>query len=451
MPLKTSKNIIVGIGLTIVAALFSVVISLQQSKKINDTNIAIENTRQVLMSNQQLLVYSLEIETAGRGFLLIGTTSFVDSVFKKIQLVEKELQQLKLLTAESPTQQQKVAQINQYIVVRINSTLDHINAKKAGDNEKLQLLLQQGIGAAAMNKIQYLSSQLKDEQYRDLNQRKAANAEAYERLKNIYYLTLGIIFISLVILGIRIIEDNIQRKKNIQQLEIYNDRLEKEVKEKTAEIQSVFERVSDAFVALDVNWCYTYTNSKADEIFGKPPGYLKGKHIWTEFPEGVDKPFYFAYYRAMKTQQYEHIEEYYEPYDKWFENHIYPSPSGLSIYFRDITEKKKTEQNIKATNERFELITKATNDVIWDWDVKHDVMWWNDNFYSSFGYDRFSVAKGIQSWSDNLFEEDKATTIASLYEAIQNKQIFWQSEYRFIKADGSIVKLYDRGFSLLNE
>jgi PAS domain-containing protein len=52
--------------------------------------------------------------------------------------------------------------------------------------------------------------------------------------------------------------------------------------------RTAIERVSDAFVALDNHWCYTYMNKRAGEIFRVDPEAMIGKHIWTEFPEGID-------------------------------------------------------------------------------------------------------------------------------------------------------------------
>ena len=115
---------------------------------------------------------------------------------------------------------------------------------------------------------------------------------------------------------------------------------------KDNEFKNILERVSDAFVALDTNWIYTYVNTKAGEIFDRKPEDLIGKHIWTEFSEAVNQPFYLACYRAMKTQKHEYIHEYYQAHDLWFENHIYPSPDGLTIYFTDITIKKKAEETL---------------------------------------------------------------------------------------------------------
>src|ERR1044071_3819910 len=102
----------------------------------------------------------------------------------------------------------------------------------------------------------------------------------------------------------------------------------------------ILERVSDAFVALDKSWCYTYVNQHAAALFGRRPEDLIGRHIWTEFPEGVGQPFHLAYERAMAEQVVLELENYYAPWNRWFENRIYPSPDGLSIFFHEITDRK---------------------------------------------------------------------------------------------------------------
>jgi PAS domain S-box-containing protein len=107
---------------------------------------------------------------------------------------------------------------------------------------------------------------------------------------------------------------------------------------------NILDRVSDAFVALDKNWHYIYVNQQAASLFGRRPEDLIGRHIWTEFPEGRGQPFHLAYEKAMAEQIFIQMENYYEPWNRWFENRIYPSPEGLSIFFNEITERKLAEQ-----------------------------------------------------------------------------------------------------------
>jgi PAS domain S-box-containing protein len=105
-------------------------------------------------------------------------------------------------------------------------------------------------------------------------------------------------------------------------------------------IDEVLERVSDAVVSLDQDWRYTYVNKHAAQLFGCRPEDLVGRHIWTVFPEGVGRPFQLAYEKAMAEQVFIRMEDYFEPWDRWFENRIYPSPDGLSIFFHEVTERK---------------------------------------------------------------------------------------------------------------
>jgi PAS domain S-box-containing protein len=120
------------------------------------------------------------------------------------------------------------------------------------------------------------------------------------------------------------------------------------------ESSDVLERVSDGVVALDRNWRYTYVNSRAASLFGRQPEDLVGRHIWTEFPEGVGQPFQLAYQKAMDDQIFIEMESYYEPWDRWFENRIYPSLDGVSIFFHEITGRKQAEQ---AARENAELLS----------------------------------------------------------------------------------------------
>lgn len=87
-------------------------------------------------------------------------------------------------------------------------------------------------------------------------------------------------------------------------------------------INRVFERVTDAFIALDKDWKYTYLNSKAEELHGLSANELIGKNIWEVFPDVVTEPFFHSLYKAMETQQPMRVELF-----------IPPGINGLRILF----------------------------------------------------------------------------------------------------------------------
>ena len=131
-------------------------------------------------------------------------------------------------------------------------------------------------------------------------------------------------------------------------------------------MNSVIERVNDGVVGLDSKWNYTYLNSRAAQMLQREsPTDLIGKHIWTEYPEGVDQPFHKAYVQAFETQQVITFEEHFEPWDKWFENRIYPSSDGLTIYFTEITERKNSLIALNESEQKYHSLFDNANDAIY--------------------------------------------------------------------------------------
>ena len=121
---------------------------------------------------------------------------------------------------------------------------------------------------------------------------------------------------------------------------------QRKLKKSNSFLVNTLENMTDGYVSLNNDWVYTYVNQKAGEMFGRDPQELVGKHIWTEFPEGIDQPFYKNYYKAIETQKPILFEEYYEPWNLWYENKVVPSKNGLAIFFQNITERKLAQNKI---------------------------------------------------------------------------------------------------------
>ncbi len=96
--------------------------------------------------------------------------------------------------------------------------------------------------------------------------------------------------------------------------------------------------------------------------------------------------------------------------------------------------------------ERFELISKATNDVVWDGALQANRVWWNDAYYVQFGYSREETKPGPESWTDHIHPEDLHAAHETIRGVIDGGGTTWQSEYRFRRRDGDYVTVMDRGF-----
>ncbi len=189
--------------------------------------------------------------------------------------------------------------------------------------------------------------------------------------------------------------DITERKQLEDQLKEFNKQLEKQVKVKTAELSGIFERITDGFIALDTNWCYTYVNERVCQILGGSPETFIGKNIWTDFPDSQNRElFYNSYNKALETQQYFFYELYYPPLKIWIENYIYPSPSGLSVYFRDVTHKKKIEGQIQKAREFSDKIIDSLPGVFYLIELgATKLIRWNERLQLVTGYSMQEIAE----------------------------------------------------------
>lgn len=124
---------------------------------------------------------------------------------------------------------------------------------------------------------------------------------------------------------------------------------------------------------------------------------------------------------------------------------------GALVFFRDLTEQKKAQKEIYDSNERFRIIAKSTNDVIWDWNIETGEIWWNESFYDIFGYADDRKTCHISFWEECIKDEDKRRVLDGISAAIKNKHEIWFDEYPLRKIDGSYTHIFDRGYIIKNE
>ena len=123
------------------------------------------------------------------------------------------------------------------------------------------------------------------------------------------------------------------------------------------------------------------------------------------------------------------------------------------LYFVLRRSFKKRERAVALAckaSERFELVARASNDAIWDWNLVTNEIWWSEGFHYLFGYPIHELEPTIESWTKRLHPEDRERAIADIHKVIDSGGATWSDEYRFCCKDGSYVDVYDQGFVIHN-
>ncbi|HOX91460.1 MAG TPA: PAS domain-containing protein, partial [Spirochaetales bacterium] len=125
-------------------------------------------------------------------------------------------------------------------------------------------------------------------------------------------------------------------------------------------VNSIIERISDGFVAFDHDMNYTYVNEMGGKLLGRLPADLVGRNYWTEYPEARGTPFAQAYSKALATQEPVFFEDFYAPWNRWFENRVYPSEGGITVFFSEITERKLRQLDMEHSEQRFRSLCEES-------------------------------------------------------------------------------------------
>ena len=200
--------------------------------------------------------------------------------------------------------------------------------------------------------------------------------------------------------------------------------------------ERILESITDAFYTLDREWRFTYLNKEAENLLQRNREDLLERVVWEEFKEAAGTTFDREYHRALMENKTVTFEEFYVPLDGWFEVHAYPSEEGLTVYFRNITERKESEQARQDAHSRIRqqasLLDKATNAIMVR-GIDHRIEFWNQGAERLYGWTSEEVVgKSIEILYNNLLAFNEATRLLL-------KSGEWRGEIAQRRKDKSIL------------
>ena len=220
---------------------------------------------------------------------------------------------------------------------------------------------------------------------------------------------------------------------------------------------------NDIICIIGADETYKYVSPSAKHALHFEPEFFIGKRTFDFIhPDDVSR-IATAFEYVLTTDEHVHVAPFRFKkasgdwcwLDSYCTNRIDdPAIQGIVINARDITtkindeqEKRQSAKKLKLSNERYELVAKATKDIIWDWDLENNHLSRGKGFGKILGFSLYEDNKVYTPWDEHIYPEDKSQVLQSIVAATDNPdEKFWQDEYRYIRADGSVAFIIDQGY-----
>ncbi len=174
---------------------------------------------------------------------------------------------------------------------------------------------------------------------------------------------------------------------------------EQALKIRVQQLTSFLERITDGFFHVDEQWRLTFVNQQSELIVEQPREALLGQEVWTIFPDLLGTTFETQARIAMASQESSHFEGQHQPTQRWFSVQLHPAHGGLLVYYNDITEYKRIELALRASEARFRRLLIDANIVgLTITDENGNFREANDAFLSMVGYTRADLDTQGINW-----------------------------------------------------
>jgi PAS domain S-box-containing protein len=237
-------------------------------------------------------------------------------------------------------------------------------------------------------------------------------------------------------------------------------RIEQALRRSEAEFRTLFELAAAGVAQADTNGRFTRANRKFCEMLGYSESELLQRTVpgVTHPEDRAENERRFQQVLAGAESEFTFEKRYLHKDGQpvWVEAAVAlvrdreAKPSHWVAVVLDITARKRTEEALRESEQRFEIAARATSDAVWDWDLATDGMWWNEGVQTLFGFQAAEVGGDARWWYDQIHPADRDAVVGGVHAVIRSTGSFWRAEYRFRRADGGYAEVFDRGYVLRN-
>jgi PAS domain S-box-containing protein len=216
-------------------------------------------------------------------------------------------------------------------------------------------------------------------------------------------------------------------------------------------LEDTLNNISEGFYTLNKDLVFTNVNKKFEIEAGLSKFDIVGKDFKEVFPGAESRVTYKQYQKVLAERVAVKFEAYWRHFKKWHYVSAYPTEEGIAVYFTDITEKKENEIRLNELIERYEIVTKATQDVIYDYDVLSDNLIFNTSITELIGCDIDHIGGDLNWWKSLIHPEDRDRFLRIQQRVIANREPIWRYEYRINCGDNNYKYIYSQAYYIYNE
>lgn len=234
------------------------------------------------------------------------------------------------------------------------------------------------------------------------------------------------------------------------------------LRQSEARMRSMVEMSHDAFVAMDSRGIISDWNGKAEKTFGWSRAEVIGRPmVDVMVPERHRELYRRAMRRATRPGAVKPRSRRFETQALHRDGHEFPVELSISIipidgsficaaFLHDITARREAEEKLRQSEERYDLVARATSDVVWDWNVETGELTWSDAILRTCRYQREQVGSTMEWWYNHIHPADRERVITSTHAVLNGTADLWSDEYRFQRGDGSFATVLARGHVVRN-
>lgn len=202
-------------------------------------------------------------------------------------------------------------------------------------------------------------------------------------------------------------------------------------------LEAVLESIADGFLALDHAWRLTYVNRAAEFLLQCDRAELLGRDVRVLFAEDAHPVLFREMRRAAERRDSAELEEFHARLASWLELRVFPSPDGLTIHVRDVTEQKVTQEELKSSEERLRVALQAAGMAYWEWDLRSGIAHWNPDHNHLLGIPLRQERGTLRAFLERVHPDDRDAVARALAAAGESGRSY-DTEFRVMGPGGKV-------------